>query len=216
MPQNGDDLDLIKRARSGDRDAFDRLVREHEGPLRALISARLGNGLRARTEVEDMVQETLLRAFRTMGQFEGETAAVFRGWLAGIASNAVAGTGRKLTTQKADYRREVPLPGDSSTLGGGSPAIASPVTSPSGHLRREERIERLLASIERLSPDHRQVILLTRIEGLPVKEVATRMGRSERAVSMLLLRAMLALREVFGDTDSVTLPRRDYEPRRES
>lgn len=218
MPPSNDHLDSVQKARAGDREAFDRLVREHQGPLRGLITAYLGDGLRGRIEAADLAQETLLRAFRAMSRFQGETAAEFRGWLAGIASNVVAETARKLTTRKADYRREVPLPGDPSTDPGGggprSPDFASPGTTPSGPLRREERLERLLISIEKLSPDHRQVILLTRLEGLPVNEVARRMGRSDRAVSMLLLRALLALREVFGETDSFSLPRREREPGR--
>ena len=57
---------------------------------------------------------------------------------------------------------------------------------------------------------HRQVILLTLLEMLPAREVALRMDRSEKAVSMLLFRAMRALREVFGDTSSLTLPREPH------
>lgn len=216
---NEGQLQTVEKARAGDCDAFNRLVREHEGPLRALIAAQLGEGLRGRVEVEDLLQETFLRAFRSIRQFEGTTDAAFRAWLATIASNAVAEKGRRITTQRADYRREVPLPRDPSTaadgVGSPSPSLESPDTSPSGHLRREERLDRLLESLEKLSPDHRQVILLTRIEGLPVKEVARRMGRSDKAVSMLLLRAMLALREVFGETDSLSLPRSEGAPKPE-
>ncbi len=206
-----DQLQTIRKASDGDREAFDRLVREQEGPLRALVTAQMGEGLRSRIEVEDLLQETFLHAFRSIGQFEGSSEAAFRAWLARIASNTVAEKGRRLTAQKVDYQREVALPGDPSSDsprgGAPSPNLASPQTSPSGNLRREERLERLLGAIEKLAPDHRQVIVLTRIEGLSVKEVAQRMGRSDKATSMLLLRAMLALREIFGDTDSLSLPR---------
>lgn len=203
--------DLIRRARSGDREAFDGLTRNHQGPLREVISVQLGPGLRSRVEVDDLLQDTLLRAFRSMEQFRGETEDAFRGWLAGIAQHAVADRARRLTTGKADYRREVPLeanpPGGSSDSGLLSFQISSPHTSPSRALLREERLERLLEAIQGLSPDHRKVILLTLVERLPAREVGLRMERSEKAVSMLLLRAMRALREVFGDTSSLTLPR---------
>jgi RNA polymerase sigma-70 factor (ECF subfamily) len=203
--------DLIQRARNGDRDAFDLLTRNHQRPLRAIVAAQLGPGLRGRVEVEDLLQDVLLRAFRSRKQFRGETEDAFRGWLAGIAQHAVADRARRLTAGKADYRREVPLEAnpaggsnDSSSLAFEAP---SPQTSPSRILLREERLQRLLEAIQTLSPDHRQVVLLTLVERLPAREVGLRMGRSDKAVSMLLLRAMRALREVFGDTSSLTLPR---------
>ncbi len=203
--------ELIQRARQGERDAFDVLAREHEGPLRSLISIQLGEGLRSRVEVDDLLQETLLRAFRSIEQFRGNDDDALRGWLAGIAHHAVADRARRLTAGKADYRREVSL--DAKAFGASCDSSPTPVealsrqTSPSRMLRREERLERLLQAIQTLSPNHRQVILLTLIERLPAREVALRMDRSEKAVSMLLFRAMRALRDVFGDTSSLTLPR---------
>jgi len=208
--------DWIVRARQGDREAFNRLARDNEGPLRSLIDLQLGEGLRSRVEVDDLLQETLLRAFQSMGRFEGETPVSLRTWLAGIAHNAVIDRARRLTAKKADYRREVPLSAEpgSSFGGDGSPELPSPSPSPSRLLRREERLDRLLGAVQTLSPDHRQVILLTLVERLPPPEVAQRMARSAKAVSMLLLRAMQALRESFGDTSSLSLPRQ-LEPRRE-
>src|SRR5262245_9422647 len=206
--------DWIRCAREGDRKAFDRLARENESPLRCLIDVQLGEGLRSRVEVDDILQEAFLRAVRSMADFQGGTPAELRAWLAGIAHNTVIDRARRLTTQKADYRREVRLPvesGSGSAMDGSGPEIASPSPSPSRVLRREERLDRLLEAVQMLSPDHRQVILLTLVERLPPSEVAQRMTRSDKAVSMLLLRAMRALREVFGDTSSLSLPRESRE-----
>jgi RNA polymerase sigma factor (sigma-70 family) len=74
-------------------------------------------------------------------------------------------------------------------------------------MRRRERSARLEEAIASLTPDHRRVVELCRIEGLAVKEVAERMGRSPNAVSMLLLRALRELKTRFGRTESLTLPR---------
>jgi RNA polymerase sigma-70 factor, ECF subfamily len=160
-----------------------------------------------------------VRAFRSVADFAGNTEESFSRWLAGIAHHAVIDQARHLSARKHDYRREVPLPAE-PTSEAGWPAVpvgdlASPAPSPSGVLRRKERLDRLLDAIQALSPDHRQVILLTRIEQLPVKEVARRMGRSEKAISMLLLRAMMALRSVFGETDSLSLPAEPDGPDRD-
>ncbi len=84
--------------------------------------------------------------------------------------------------------------------------------SPSRDLRRGERFDRLEQAIERLSADHREVVLLTRIEGLALAAVARRMGRSEEATKKLLWRALRELRRHFGDTESLSLPDRSLKP----
>jgi RNA polymerase sigma-70 factor (ECF subfamily) len=214
--RSASDEELIDRARQGDVEAFNALARKHEGPLRALIAIELGDGIRGRVEVDDILQETLLRAFRSFAGFAGRNGDSLRIWLAGIAHHAVVDEARRLTAKKHDYRREEALPAEPGRDGkqqqNRSPELPSPAPSPSRILRRKERFERLLDSIEALSPDHRQVIILTRIEQLPIKEVAARMERSEKAVSMLLLRALLALRSVFGETESGGLPS-SFSPR---
>ena len=73
-------------------------------------------------------------------------------------------------------------------------------------LRRKERFDRLQEALKKLSPDHRQVILLARIEGLPMAQIAERMNRSPKAVHQLLWRALQNLRTTFGETESFRLP----------
>jgi RNA polymerase sigma-70 factor (ECF subfamily) len=66
-----------------------------------------------------------------------------------------------------------------------------------------ERIARLEAAFDRLPADYREVITLTRIVGLPHREVAEAMGRSETASRMLLYRALAELAaELEGDDNS--------------
>ena len=62
-----------------------------------------------------------------------------------------------------------------------------------------------------LSDDHRQVIILARIEGLKMSEIAERMNRSPGAVRILLFRAMQELKKKFGNTESLHLPERSLE-----
>ena len=84
----------------------------------------------------------------------------------------------------------------------------APLTGAGARLRREERLQRLEAALRTLSPEHREVIVLSRIEGLSLAAVAERTGRSAVAVSALLLRALRKLRTAFGDTESFALPAR--------
>ena len=186
---------LVERAQKGERAAFDALVLEERPRLEAFVRSRVGPGASfgGKAEVEDVVQETLLRACRKIGGLELQSPdSVFR-WLCGIATNvlleAASRHGRKPT---------VPLDFD----------VPADGTTPSHAARKEERFDRLQDAIDHLSPDHREAILLVRVEGLSVKEVAERMNRTPHAVSNLILRASRRLKELLGETQSLSLPDR--------
>ena len=153
----------------------------------------MGEALRRHFDAEDVLQETLLRGIESVDRFEGDDLRTFGSWLEGIARNVVRNLVRKKGL-KTEFE-----------IGREPPANE---TSPSHHQRREERFGRLSDAVNSLSADHRTVIQLARIEGLKIREVAQRMGRSEGAVKSLLLRAMKALRESFGHTESLSLPDR--------
>ena len=203
---------LIARARGGDREAFDQLHVLSREAVEAAVRLQAGGLLRVRVEVEDLVQETFLRAFRSLAGFRGEGEASFRSWLGTIAGHVVQDQARKLRAKKGDVLREVSLDAEVAGPGGErfslEDALRASADSPSQALRRDERFERLKKVLATLRPDHSRVIYLARVEGLPMKEVARQMGRTPEAASMLLLRALLKLKEAFGNTDSFHLPPR--------
>jgi RNA polymerase sigma-70 factor (ECF subfamily) len=185
--------DLVERARKGERDAFDELVRRERPRLEAFVRGRLGVTPGSGAEMDDVVQEALYRACGKIREFQlRDPDSPFR-WLCGIAANIIleaAGKRRRGPTVPLDF--EVPGTG----------------TTPSHALRKEERFHRLQDAIDSLSPEHREAILLVRVEGLPVKEVAKRMNRTPHAVSNLILRASRRLKELMGETESLSLPDR--------
>lgn len=184
---------LIRKAQRGERVAFDKLADEYRGRLEALIHSRMGVHLKAVCEVDDVLQETLLRSFRSLERFRWDGEDSFMRWLGGIAEHVILKlAGRYEREQKISLDRDVSA-GD---------------LSPSKALRRDERFDRLQEALSGLSPDHREVILLARVEGLRTKEVAERMNRSPDATMHLLSRALRALRDSFGKTESLHLPPR--------
>ncbi len=189
---------LLEEARKGDRKAFDRLAAASCERLEGLIHTRLGPSLRPKVDVDDIVQETLLRAFRSIDHFESQGDDAFCRWLGGIAGNVIHETARR-------HRGEFMLALDDDFPAGG--------VSQSKAGERNERFDRLQGALNSLSPDHRQVILLARVERRPLAVVARRMGRSPEAVSQLLWRALKKLKESFGSTDSLHLPDRRLEDR---
>ena len=184
---------LVERARAGDRDAFNHLVEHYQDRLAAAVRMRMGAHLRQRVDVEDVLQETFLKGFTSLNSFEERRPDAFFHWLKGIADNLLLYWARQLT-----QREQLQLNGD----------VKRSTVSPSRKLRRQERFERLEEALGRLSPEHREVVLLARVEGLPAKEIARRMNKSDQAIKPLLWRALQKLRGAFGDTQSMHLPRR--------
>ena len=77
------------------------------------------------------------------------------------------------------------------------PPLSFSQTSPSNAAARGEQVTRMMAAIARLPEDHRQVIVLRKIEERPADEVAMILGRSENAVGILLCRALKQLSEAL-------------------
>ena len=183
---------LATRAVAGDRAAFDELFELHRNRLLARIRSRLSDQLQRRIDPEDVLQDAICKAFETVDRFRWQGENSFYAWVAAIAEHLILNATKKkqLTTLRLD--RDVAR----STVG------------PEKALSREERYDRLRSSLGALSPDQRTVVILARIEGLPAREIARRMERSEVAVRKLLSRALRELKKSFGDTESLHLPHR--------
>lgn len=206
--------EFIERAQRGDREAFGALVERYQERLEALVHLRLGRRLRQRVEPEDVLQETYARALAALRSFRWTDKGSFFRWLGSIAEHVIQDLARyHLEAQKRAPSRERSL--EREIAGHGEEertldkAFQARDASPSEILRRRERFERLEDALERLAPDHREVIILAVARGLPTREIAARMHRSPEAAGMLLLRAVRRLREELGTTGSVHLPASD-------
>jgi len=191
---------LVERACSGDRKAFEVLAARHRPRLERLVEERLGRRLKTRLSAEDVLQETFLRALRSLGRFEcreGDAGASFLRWLSGIAVRVILEEAHRL-------KDEEPISLDLE--------VTSKEVSPSRTLVRKERLARLEEAIRCLPADYQTVLRLVRIEGLSVNETARRLDRSPNAISKVLLRALQKLRKRFGDTESLGLPTDDALP----
>jgi RNA polymerase sigma-70 factor (ECF subfamily) len=192
MDDSGEGSRLLARAQAGDREAFDVLLERLEPRVRAFVLSRVRADARLRLDIDEIVQDTFVRAYESIQTFRGGDLPSFARWLMGVARIAVI--------------KAANSPGWRQLSAGAN--IAESGTSPSRALRREERFDRLQSSLECLKGDDREVLYLVRIEGLSMKEAADRMGRSPEAVRKLFGRALLKLRARFGDTESFHLPDR--------
>ncbi len=183
---------LVERARQGDQAAFGMLVERYRERLRGFVHTRMGVGVHAESDANDIVQETSLRALEALEEFQWQSEPLFFRWLCGIAKNAIL---HNATRSKRRAALGVTVREKSS---------ASPIRV----LRRDERFERLEDAFAQLAAEQRDVLRLARLEGLAFPEIARRLNRRPEAVRQIAVRALRRLREFFGDTESLGLPDR--------
>ena len=183
-------FDLIDRIQRGDREALSQLFDRYRRRLAVLIHYRLGSHLRGVVEIDDILQETLLTAFTQMNRFTYRTPGSFLRWLSRIMDHVITDTARYHGRKKRHAPELLPLRSESN------PGGAEPVDSrtPSRLLAQDEALRLLLAKLDELPEDYREVILLTKVEGLSTQEAAERMNRSREKIALLLHRALKRFR----------------------
>lgn len=129
-------------------------------------------------DVDDLVQESLLEAWRGRAAFRGEASALT--WVLGIARR------RALQRRRASARRE-------EVLRALRDVDAAPV--PPDLLCDEETVRRVREALDALDPGHAELLVLRYFDGRPVRAIAAALGESEKAVESRLHRAREALRD---------------------
>ena len=177
---------LVERVKQGDVRAFEMLVVKYQRRIERLI----GRMVRDVDIVQDIAQETFIRAYRALPQFRGDSA--FYTWLYRIAVN---------TAKKAlmDMKRD-PVVSESSLRSdenGEEPARAESELSdgetPEGILASKEIAAAVNSAVEALSEELRQAITLREIEGLSYEEIAEAMNCPIGTVRSRIFRAREAI-----------------------
>lgn len=187
-PEASDDASLLARARAGDSASLHVLFDRHRGALEARIRRFLPRAVQRKVSVSDVVQEARILAFARTGQFEPKREGAYRAWLLRIAElKAREALRAHAGTSKRAVGREVSS-GDASVALDG---VANG-PSPSQAAMTAETRNAVLRTLATLPPDYREVLRLARLEGLPIRDVAMRMGRSVEAIKKLYGRALAA------------------------
>ncbi len=189
MAQDADalhpDVALVARVRAGDLAAFERLMKQYDRQIFRIAQHITQN----REDAEDIVQDTFLKAYTKLDQFQGNSK--FYTWLVRIAVNESLMRLRKRRNHPA-----VSLDEDIQTAEGSIPRdFADWSPNPEQMYRQNELAEILRNNVEKLSPGFRAVFALRDIDGLSTEETAEALGLSIPAVKSRLLRARLQLRD---------------------
>ena len=166
--------ELAWRAKQGCQASFAELVHRYAPRLHAFLRRRT----RDRHEVEDLVQDTFIKAYQNLGRYDDSWK--FSTWLFTIAARLAASRHR---------RREPSL----STLGPGMQAGVDEA------MDRQEQQESLWARVAELPDSQRRALWLKYAEDMSVKEIATTMSKSQVCVKVLLYRARVSLAKHLKD-----------------
>jgi RNA polymerase sigma-70 factor (ECF subfamily) len=190
---------LVSLAQNGDALAVDQLCRVYFARVHWLVRLRMGRELRSKLESMDLVQDALFAAVKDLGQFTYRNEGDFLRWLSRIVENRLRGQIQRLHADKRDIRREVRLkqPGLNTNESAAVAWKAVDHTTPSVILSKQEDLARLDQAISVLNPEYRELILLTKIEGLSYRDIAERTGKSSEAVRKQVARALEALVDVY-------------------
>jgi RNA polymerase sigma-70 factor (ECF subfamily) len=183
-----DDAELLQRIRAGATDEFAELVRRHQTRVFGILYRYERDAQR----VEDLAQETFLKAWRALGQFDGR--APFEHWISRIAVHTALDHLRR----EKRRRNEIALPefGDDVFDWLRSPDEKSELDS-------RDAAEVLHRAMQQLSPSDRVVITMQELEGRSVKEIAAALGVSGLAVRVRGVRARAKLKKALAKISEI-------------
>jgi len=178
---------LVKQAQKGDLAAFDELVTRFQERIYATIYHMTAN----HEDANDLAQESFIKAYQALNSFKGDSS--FFTWLYRIAFNsAISLKRRKRATVSLDA---------GGPDGGIDPYDPSEYVKPGQALERMEGEVQLQEAMNRLSSEHREVLVLKDIEGMKYEEIAAILDVPIGTIRSRLHRARLELRDLLPPED---------------
>jgi RNA polymerase sigma-70 factor (ECF subfamily) len=175
---------VVARARQGDNDAFRALVEQHSRTAFRLAFRMTGN----EQDAEDVVQESLLKAYRHLGRFE--TRADFGTWLYRIVANCAVDM---IRSRQSRQRHAGSEPFELSTA-----LQTSDAPGPERLAESAEMHRRVAAALDSLSPLERAAFALRHYEGHTIDEICRTLGLRTSAAKQAIFRAVKKLRVELG------------------
>ena len=171
--------DWVRRAQEGDVRAFEQLFQQyHRGIFNAIYQMTHNDA-----DAADLTQEVFVRAYRALPRLQ--TPEAFTSWLYRIAVNL----SRNWLRDRGRVRVESLEVSSDEGEEGSTREIADPSGDPAALIQTRAMQERVQEAVAGLSPDHRTVVTLHHLEGMPVEEIARVMDCSVGTVKSRLSRA---------------------------
>ena len=170
--------------------------------LRLLARLHLAPQLRGKLDPSDVVQQTLLQAYRSLDQFRGQSEAEWAAWLRQILARNLAQAVRDFGRAKRDLGRERSLQAALDASSARLDAwLAADQSSPSQRAEAREQALRLAEALEQLPEAQREALVLQHWHGLSLAEIGTHLNRSPEAVAGLIKRGLKQLRQRIQESE---------------
>jgi RNA polymerase sigma-70 factor, ECF subfamily len=177
---------LVAAAQLGNHEAFAVLVNHYQQNIYRLTFRITGN----HEDAEDALQEALLKAYRNLERFQGES--LFYTWLVRIAMNEAL---MKLRMSKRQRNRQLPIDEAWPMYNGSGSATGSAPADPEAWYAQVELRERLCRALGAISGRLSDAFVLRNVVDLSIRETAAKLGLSVPGVKSRLLRARYRLRK---------------------
>lgn len=202
-PVKGDciEMELLDRARHGDRGAFGRLAGIYQDRLFNAIARIVGD----HEEARELAQETFARGLEKLDSFRGDSSPYT--WLFRIATNLSISRLRKVQRHRT-FSLDAPAmssgaPGNGASRDDQASALvgrmASMAPQPAEQAEQRERSQKVLEALGRLDAEYRAVLVMRDIEGFDYQQMAKVLGLPLGTLKSRLFRARLALRDELKD-----------------
>ncbi len=185
-------LALIRQVQAGDRDAFRVLVERHSQAIFRTAFRVTGN----ESDAEEIVQETFLRAYKSIGRFEARSSVST--WLTRIAINCSL----DLVAQRKPSQPLTGVDDDGEEM---ELQIPSNNPSPERHLLSDEVRQHVAGAMEDLTSAERTAFVLRHFEGRSVEEISTVLEIKAGAAKNTIFRAVQKLRRALEPLGKVAL-----------
>jgi RNA polymerase sigma-70 factor (ECF subfamily) len=178
----------------------DAMFARYRAYLRLAAAIRVDPRLRAKFDTSDVVQQTMLEAWKAWDQHAGEGDAQLLAWLHKMLTNNLLDAIKRFDAEKRDVGRERSLEESvNATVDRLMEMQAVDHTTPSDVAMREERDLKVAEAVAALPEDQREAVILKRWHGWTIDEIAEWMGKTPGGVAGLLGRALQTLRRALSD-----------------
>lgn len=181
-----DDHQLVRKVQTGDKRAFDELVKRHYKAVYNLVY----HSVYSHEEREDLIQDIFIKVYRNIDKFKFKAA--FSTWLFSITRNALIDRARKREIQQVPLETQ----NDNVDL---KDKVVDPAANPEMAFMESDAESTLRKALMELDDDHKQILILREMEGLSYKELAITLGINMGTVKSRIARAREQLKQILSE-----------------